>query len=436
MKRIFAVCGEKSGDWILQRLTKQSLPIWHGVFSPNAHHDVAPLFDGPKELGVMGLGTDLVLSLPRSAWRLRQTETFLLKERPQVLLTVDSKAFSLRLQTRVRRRKLPIKSVHVVAPSIWAFTDGVSRARKLIPLDALCCVLPFEPYYWHTCGTQQHFAPFVGYFAVETLLDVCGAPQGTWSPDLLSIPCSSTQPRTIPMPHEVMEHQGLLTQSSACLPVVPASERKRRSSKLRERLKLTEEPILGVMPGSRVSVVRSHLPVIARVLEQVLKSLPHLQVIVMATEETKAICQHGLVSLNSSVHVVSETHKADVLCSISACLACSGTIVTELLMFQVPCVVMYCSGGLLTQVLARHYARVKYVTLCNIMAGRAIVPEFLFEDCQRVQQLAEQVRTSLDPRAGSVMVAQAKPYLDTLCLYDDQGRVVRPSSVVKHIVQD
>ena len=78
----------------------------------------------------------------------------------------------------------------------------------------------------------------------------------------------------------------------------------------------------------------------------------------------------------------SDADKYDAFAAATAALACSGTVSVELAMARLPTVIAY-KVSPLTALLSRHFIKVKFVTLINIMRERMIMPEFLQQHCAR-----------------------------------------------------
>jgi lipid A disaccharide synthetase len=222
--------------------------------------DVEVLFDGPKELGVMGFGLELLRALPNGYMRLNQTERWVHNHKIDVLLTVDCKAFSFRLHRNLQRspRGGPLlMSVHVCAPSsVWAFKSAELGVNDL---DYLCTLLPFEKAYWKPKKPGKQVV-FVGYPAVETLLDYVGA--AVTSPPVDFLPLSGSLPSSAFQwaPHEVP-----LNPPGGRLPRLSKSTRERAKQELLSALGVPGWPVvLALAPGSRLSEVRASFRLMER----------------------------------------------------------------------------------------------------------------------------------------------------------------------------
>ena len=83
--------------------------------------------------------------------------------------------------------------------------------------------------------------------------------------------------------------------------------------------------------------------------------------------------------------------KHDAYAAAAAALTKSGTSTLELALAGVPMAVTYRVNPL-TAAIARRLIRVPHVAMVNLLAGRAVVPELLQQDC-RPAKLAETVET-------------------------------------------
>ena len=130
-----------------------------------AAHGLRSLFP-IQELALMGL-VEVLPKLRRLRARLAQTTADIAARRPDVVVTIDSPGFTLRVLRAIA--PLGIRRAHYVAPQVWAWRE--SRVRHYPGLwDALLCLLPFEPAFF---ARHQLPASFVGHPVLES-----GADQG------------------------------------------------------------------------------------------------------------------------------------------------------------------------------------------------------------------------------------------------------------------
>lgn len=144
---LFVLAGEASGDRIgadlLQRLRRRTAVTVSGVGGPELEAEGLVSLFPMENLSVMGW-SDVLRRLPLLLWRVRQTAIAIIRQRPDVVVLIDSQVFAKAVASRVRRADLKLPMLLYVAPSVWAWRP--ERAAELKPLfDEVLAVLPFEP---------------------------------------------------------------------------------------------------------------------------------------------------------------------------------------------------------------------------------------------------------------------------------------------------
>ncbi len=337
-KRIFIIAGEASGDFLGAQLLRSLQAInpnleIHGIGgSQMAASGLQSLFP-MAELSVMGI-SEIVPHFRKFLKRLKQTKAAIEALQPDVLITIDSPGFCLKIAKYAKQLEIPV--VHYVAPSVWAWRPG--RARKLasLKLGHLLCLLPFEPPYFTLHGIP---ATFVGHPITEVIL--------------------------------------------------PDDTTFRKENQIS-----VEATLICLLPGSRKNEVEQHLKIfleavtklpLARRIEVVIPTLPHLLPYIEPLLKDAAIT----VKL-----VTSASQKWQAFMQSSIALAASGTVSLELAYVGVPQVIAY-KVSKLTYWLAKCLVKVKYASLVNILNQQMVVPECLQNQCT-VTHLAQQMENILN----------------------------------------
>ena len=145
--KVFIIAGEPSGDRLggaLMAGLKSLRPdvTFQGIGgSEMAAQGLQSQFD-MSELSVMGIAEVLPKYRALMA-RINETAEAVIAARPDVMITIDSPDFSLRVAKRVKARS-DIRTVHYVAPTVWAWRPG--RAKKMARfIDHVLALFPFEP---------------------------------------------------------------------------------------------------------------------------------------------------------------------------------------------------------------------------------------------------------------------------------------------------
>lgn len=333
--KVALVAGEPSGDVLgagLMRALRQETRgnvVFSGVGGAQMAEEGLQSRVPMGELAVMGL----VEILPRLRVLLRridETAKFLMAERPDVVVTIDSPGFGRRVAKRLRPRSFPL--VHYVAPTVWAWRPG--RARRMAQLyDHLLVLLPFEPPYFEAVGLP---ATFVGHPAVETLA---------------------------------------AARKFEMAAVAAGSGFRRRHGIAGDR------QLLAVLPGSRRGEVARLLPVFREVLVRLKQQGLNLHLVVPTVETVAAVVRDEARSLPYSATVLERTaDRYAAMVAADAALAASGTATLELGLAGTPTILAYRVNPL-TAAIVRRLITTPYAGLINILQQREIMPEFLQENC-------------------------------------------------------
>jgi lipid-A-disaccharide synthase len=260
---------------------------------------------------------------------MRETVAATDRLKPDMVLTIDSPGFSLRLQRRLAR--LGLLRVHYVAPQVWAWRPG--RARHLAhDLDHLLALLPFEPPFFERYG----------------------------------LPCSFVG-------HPIIEEAG----------------HKGDGARFRRRHGLAEdEPLLCLLPGSRRGEVANHLPVLEGAVALLRHSFPKLRVVIPTLAGMAPALRERVGGWPVPTLVLEErAERFDAYAASRVAIAASGTVSLEVALASLPFVTIYRTSPL-TAWLARRLISVPHVNLVNLILDRAAVPELLQKDC-RADRIAE-----------------------------------------------
>ena len=157
--RVFLVAGEPSGDRLggaLMEGLKTLVPEvqFDGVGGPLMQEQGLVSRFPMSELSVMGL-VEVLPKFFHLKRRISETAQAVLDTKPDVLITIDSPDFSLRV-AKIVKAGSDIRTVHYVAPSVWAWRPG--RADKMAKvIDHVLALLPFEPPYMERAGMECDF---------------------------------------------------------------------------------------------------------------------------------------------------------------------------------------------------------------------------------------------------------------------------------------
>ena len=343
---IFLVAGEPSGDRLGAALMAGLRALapgvrFSGVGGPAmAAEGLQSLFP-MAELSVMGL-LEVLPRYPALRRRMIETAEALVAAAPDAVVTIDSPDFCLRVLARARAARPGLRTIHYVAPSVWAWRPG--RARRMAPLvDHVLALLPFEPPLMEAAGMG---CTFVGHPA-------------------------------------------------AAVPPAPPAE----VAAFRTHHGLGAAPVLLALPGSRRGEVARLAPVFGQALASLVARRPDLRVVVPAVAALGAEVRARVAGWPGAPVVIVEGEapagaKAAAFGAARAAIAASGTVSLELAAAGVPMVIGYDMNPL-TRAIVGRLLRVDTVTLVNLVSDTRAVPEFLGSRC-RADLIAPAVAALLD----------------------------------------
>lgn len=358
--KVFVIAGEPSGDRLGAALIAGLRELAPDVTFDGVGGDAMattgmqsrfPMSD----LSVMGLAEVLPrLRLLRA--RIRQTIAAITDTRPDLVITIDSPDFCLRVLRGARAMRPDLPTVHYVAPSVWAWRP--KRAAKMAPLvDHVLALLPFEPPYMQAA---EMGCDFVGHPVVA-------------------------EPRATP----------------AEIAAFRAGN---------------DAPILLALPGSRRGEIARLAPRFGAALAQALAPHPNARVVVPTVRAQADFMRQMVASWPVPVQVLDPADpdlKRAAFGAADAALAASGTVSLELAANDVPMVIAYDLNWLTYKLVARA-AQVDTVTLVNLVSETRVIPEFLGPRCQPDMIAPALSRLLSDPAARAEQQAAMRVTMQRL----------------------
>ena len=358
--KVFIIAGEPSGDRLGGALMAGLQSLVPGIRfegvggAEMTEAGLRSLFD-MSDLSVMGIAE----ILPRYrllARRLRETVEAALAAKPDLILTIDSPDFCLRVLKRVRAAAPGIRTVHYVSPTVWAWREH--RTKRMVGLiDQVLTLLPFEPPYLEAVGIR---ADFVGHPV-------------------------STEPQ--------------------------ATDDEIRA--FRDVYALGEAEVILALPGSRAGEVSRLAPIFGEALRPVFARHPEARVIVPAAGPVAGMVTEMVAGWPGDPLVIdprgkraadAATEKRAAFATARIALAASGTVSLELAAQGTPMVIAY-DMNRITWEIAKRIVKVDTVTLVNLVSETRVVQEFLGTGC-KPEPIAEALLDLLeDPSAQDAAIA-------------------------------
>ncbi|WP_323802497.1 lipid-A-disaccharide synthase [Sulfitobacter litoralis] len=333
--KVFIIAGEPSGDRLggaLMAGLKSLRPdiTFEGIGGTDmAAEGLTSRFD-MSELSVMGIAE--ILPKYRSLMaRINETAQAVVDAKPDVMITIDSPDFSLRVAKRVKAVST-IHTVHYVAPTVWAWRPG--RAKKMAQfIDHVLALFPFEP---PLMAAEGMACDFVGHPVVG---------------------------------EKIASH--------------------REAAAFRQAHEIGDAPLLLVLPGSRRSEVARLSGVFGEAVAGFANTHPDARVVIPAAgpvaeaviAQTKDWAVRPIVlDPRVGTRAGSAAMKRAAFAAADVALAASGTVSLELAAASLPMVIAYRMNWLSFR-LIKAMALIDTVTLVNLVSDTRVVPEFLGPDC-------------------------------------------------------
>jgi lipid-A-disaccharide synthase len=160
IKRIFVVTGEPSGDKLAAKVISKIKQVVNNIEYLSVGGDnlkalgIKSLYD-LKEVTYLGF-TKVFLNIFKIKKRIDETVNKIIEFNPDILFSVDSPDFTLRVAKKVKKLKPNIKSIHFVAPQVWVWRERRVKQLKSF-LDHILLLFPFEKKYFDKENIQSTF---------------------------------------------------------------------------------------------------------------------------------------------------------------------------------------------------------------------------------------------------------------------------------------
>ena len=160
VKKIFILTGEASGDKLASKVISELNTInsnieYLSVGGENLEKlGIRTIYD-LKEITYLGF-TNVLINIFKIKKKINETVKAIENFEPDILLTVDSPDFTLRVAEKVKLRNPNIKTIHYVAPQVWVWREGrVKKIKKFI--DHILLLFNFEKSYFEKENMSHEF---------------------------------------------------------------------------------------------------------------------------------------------------------------------------------------------------------------------------------------------------------------------------------------
>ena len=325
MKKIFILTGEPSGDKLASKVISKL---------KNSKSDIEYLSVGGEHLKALGIKslynlkeitylgfTKVLLNVFKIKRKINETVDKIIEFNPDILFSVDSPDFTLRVAKRVKKLKSGIKTIHYVAPQVWVWREH--RAKKLKKfLDHILLLFPFEKQYFEK---ENINCTFVGHPLLE-------------DDEKIKIDISNTI----------------------------GEDRK----------------IISIFSGSRSSEINVLTPILLKFIKLMKEKYDDIYFIFHTINEHRQTLKNQISKENlRNCDVISdEKIKSYILKKSIFAVAKSGTVSLEICKAKVPSIIIY-KMNFVNFFIIKMLVKVKFANIINIAADKEIIPELLQEKC-------------------------------------------------------
>ena len=325
MKKVFILTGEPSGDklasTVISKLRIQDPNIEY--LSVGGTHikklGIQSIFD-LKEITYLGF-TSVLFNIFKIRNKINKTVEEIIKFNPDILFSVDSPDFTLRVAERVKQINTDIKTIHYVAPQVWVWRKNrVKKIKKFI--DHMLLLFNFEKKYFDDENIKN---TFVGHPLIE----------------------KEEQAKTV----------------------------------LNDLIK-KDKKIISIFPGSRKSETSVLLPILLNFVKLMNKKEFSYSYVFHATDENKEfIVNHVKQTDLNNIDVISDDNiKSQILSNSIFAISKSGTVSLQISSSNVPSIIIY-KLSFINYMIFKLLVNVKFANIINIINDKEVIPELLQKEC-------------------------------------------------------
>ena len=324
-KKIFILTGEPSGDklasTVVSKLKTQNPDIEY--LSVGGSHlkklGIDSIFN-LNEITYLGF-TSILLNIFKIRNKINKTVNEIIKFNPDILFSVDSPDFTMRVAERVKKINTNIKTVHYVAPQVWIWRKNrVKKIKKFI--DHILLLFDFEKKYFDKENIKN---TFVGH---------------------------------------------------------PLIENNKEKKKIIENIIPKDKKIISIFAGSRKSEIDALLNILIDFIKLMNKRHNDFYFYFHATDENKNLILSEIKKFNiENIDVVSdESIKSKILSNSTFAISKSGTVSLQISSANIPSIIIY-KLSFINFMIFKMLVNVKFANIINIINNREVIPELLQSEC-------------------------------------------------------
>ena len=325
MKKVFILTGEPSGDklasTVISKLKENRSDI--EFLSVGGSHlnalGIKSIYE-LKQITYIGF-TSVIFNIFKIRKKINETVDKIIKFKPDILFSVDSPDFTLRVAEKVKKINPNIKTIHYVAPQVWVWREGrVKKFKKF--LDHILLLFNFEKKYFDKENINN---TFVGH---------------------------------------------------------PLLEKNIKSKTDLSNLIPKDKKIISLFAGSRSSETSILLPILIDFIKLMNNKFSDYLFVFHATDENKNYINNNIMLTNlDNIQVISDENiKSQILSNSVFAVSKSGTVSLEICNAKIPSIVIY-KMNFLNYIIVKSLVKIKYANIINIINNKEVIPELIQNEC-------------------------------------------------------
>jgi lipid-A-disaccharide synthase len=273
-----------------------------------------------KEITYLGF-TSVILNIFKIKKKINQTVKEIENFNPDILFTVDSPDFTLRVAERIKKNNPNIKTIHYVAPQVWVWRENrVKKIKNFI--DHILLLFNFEKPYFD----KEHISnEFVGHPLLENRFE------------------------------SAIDINQIIGKNKA---------------------------LISIFAGSRKSEIEVLTPILLKFIKLMNVKYNDFTYVFHSTIEYSKLIQTYIKAndLNNCEVISDSKIKSHILKKSIFAVAKSGTVSLEICNAKIPSIILY-KISLINFLIIKMLVKTKYANIVNIAAKEEIIPELLQKNC-------------------------------------------------------
>ena len=320
MSFILIITGENSGEKYGARLVHEFKKLrpsfqFFGIGGQEMEREGVDLLYSIQEMGLVG-GLEVVSHFPRLIKIFNHLKKEIHLKKPKAAVLIDSPDFNLRLAKKLKKYSIPI--LYYVSPTVWAWRKKrLETIRKTV--SKMLLIFPFEEKIYQS---HQIPAAYIG--------------------------------------HPLSEITSLSLTKEEFYQKYELNPQKK---------------IIALMPGSRKSELKFHLPILLKAVAKMNKEFQAQFLLLKAENIETELLEKFLLHSKNSLKILTNS-KYEALAYSHLALAACGTSNLEAALLGTPLISFYRIFPF-TYILGVKFIKIKNYSIVNILAGKRIIPELI-----------------------------------------------------------